>query len=87
MIYISVCARALMRASVRERAHLRMHIGACVLACSLTYPACKTQAPYYVVCGLSGFTTIFDIISQTAPFSDKRFEHKMCVLIFSTNFI
>jgi hypothetical protein len=38
--------------------------------------------------GLSGSTTFFKIISQTARFSgEKVMEHKTYVLIFSTTFV
>jgi hypothetical protein len=50
--------------------------------CGLSYPACTTHVPYYIVfCGLSGSTTFFHIISQMAWFSGKKVtEHKMYVL-------
>jgi hypothetical protein len=35
-----------------------------VCLCSLSFPACKAHAQYYIViCGLSGFTIFFHIIS------------------------
>jgi len=41
---------------------------------------------HIVVCSLSDSTIFFHFISQAAPFLNKVTEHKMCVLIFSTNF-
>ena len=36
----------------------------CVCVCSLSYPSRKAHAPYYIaICGLSGCTVIFHIIS------------------------
>ena len=62
-----------------------------VCVCSLSYPACKTHAPYYIVtCGLCGCTMCCNIISYTARFSGEKkvTEHKiLCVLIFSTAFV
>ena len=41
-----------------------------------------------VICGLSGSTILFHIISQTARFSGGGDnEHKMCVLMFSITFV
>ena len=62
---------------VRVRANARAR----VQACSLTYPACQAHAPHYIViCGLSGSTTLFDIISKNGMiFGKEGIEHKMCV--------
>jgi len=42
---------------------------------------------HIVICGLSGSTTFFHIISYLPDFRGKKeeIEHKMCGLIFSTN--
>jgi hypothetical protein len=40
-----------------------------------------------VICSLSGSTIFLHIISQTARFSKTVVEYKMCVLIFSTNYV
>jgi hypothetical protein len=42
---------------------------------------------HIVIRGSSGFTTFFDIISQTARFSEKVTEYEMCVLVFSASFV
>jgi hypothetical protein len=41
---------------------------------------------YIVVCSLSDCTIFFHFISRAVPFLNEVTEHKMCVLIFSTNF-
>ena len=42
---------------------------------------------HIVICGMSGSTIFFLIISQAALFWGGDPENKMCVLIFSTTFI
>jgi hypothetical protein len=54
----------------------------------LSFPACKAHASYYsVICGQSGSTIFFDIISYKARYPRKVIKHKMCLLIFSTTFV
>ena len=39
----------------------------------LSYPVCKAHAPYYIViCGMSGSTVVFHIISQKTQFSKEK---------------
>ena len=59
-IIVWVCERALAIARADARKRRNVHVRACRLA----YPACNAYAPYYVaICGLSGPTTFFAIIS------------------------
>ena len=54
------------------------------LMCSRSYPACKAHAPYYIViCGLSGSTIFFDIISYTVGFLENKLLNIKCVFGFS----
>jgi len=56
--------------------------------CSLSYPARKAHALYYIVlCGLSDSTIFVHIISQKAQLKKKVIEYKMCVLNLSTTFV
>jgi hypothetical protein len=50
---------------------------------SLSYPACKAHAHYYIVIsGLPGSTTFVHIISKKGTIlREKVTEHKMCVII------
>ena len=61
-ISVCVCARACVwvcgEVPGRVGVFMSMH------ACSVAYPTFKAHAPYCdVICGLSGTTTFFDIIS------------------------
>ena len=70
-----MCARARARVGVRTQAYARERV---VLLIQ------HATRRHIVVCGLSGSTTFFDIISE---FQKKSTEYKMCVLISSTSFI
>jgi hypothetical protein len=62
-----------------------------VCVCSLSYPACNVNALYYIsICGPSDPTIFFPhyLINGTIFGGEGRLiEHKMCDLIFSTNFV
>jgi hypothetical protein len=69
------------RARARARSFARVF--------SLSYPAFKAHAPYFIVtCGLLRSTIFFPhyLINGTI-FDNKVIGHKMCVLIFSTIFV
>lgn len=56
--------------------------------CSRSYLACKANAPYYVICDLSGSTILSRISHKWHDFGEKVIEHKkkVCVVIFSSTF-
>jgi len=62
---------------------------------SITYSECTFVAlgiqhatsMRHIVWGLSGSTSFFHIISQTARSSQNIIEYRTCILIFSTNFV
>jgi hypothetical protein len=60
-------------------------MGVCFyLALVILHANCIFSALYYIViCGLSVSITFSYITSQTARFSEKCIEGKICVLIFS----
>jgi hypothetical protein len=52
--------------------------------CSLSYPACKAHAPYYIVIwSLSGCTIFYNSMSQTARFSEEKYLNVTRVFLFS----
>ena len=60
-----------------------------VCICSLRFPECNVHVPYYIViCGPSGRTLFFQIVSLKSMIFEKKItENKMCVLIFSIIFV
>ena len=72
--YILVCVCRLARACVRACVWVPGRVGACmrIRAYSLASPARNAYEPYCdVICGPSGFTILFDIISFGAIFGKK----------------
>jgi len=59
-----------------------------VCICSLRYPACNAHAPCYRLWSAPLYS-IFPLylIKDTILNKKKFIEHKICVLIFSTNFV
>jgi hypothetical protein len=69
----------------RSRNHCVYVFWVCV--CSISYPARKAHAPYYIaICSLSGSTIFFHIISTNRVIFGRKSLNIKCVLIFSTNF-
>ena len=62
---------------------------ACACACSRVALNIKhARRVRHIVSFMAfGVITVIDISSLTARFSEKVFEHILCVLIFSTNFV
>jgi hypothetical protein len=72
-VCVCVCERARISASVCGT------VGVGVDACAFARVALITQRSMrilHIVCGLCGFTTLFDIISQTTRFSEKLWNMK-----------
>ena len=52
---------------------------------SLSYPTCKALAPYYIViCGLTGSTMFFHIISNSRIFGDKLLSVQYVLIFYKT---
>ena len=93
---ISVCVRACVFSCALEwvialRACVCVSVGARARACACARVALLIQSAtrrHVAICGLSGSTTFFDIISVTQDFRKKKvIGYKMCTFIFSTIFI
>jgi hypothetical protein len=56
--------------------------------CSLSYPACKAHAPYYISSVACLAVPYFSTFSHKRhDFRKNVIEYEMCVLIFSTTFV
>jgi hypothetical protein len=86
--YIFVCVRADVRVYVRMWLPGSVGVWMLLRAYRLAYPACNSHPPRCdVICGPNGSTVFFNIISWRHNFRITSYEHKMCVLIFSTTFV
>ena len=62
----------------------RQYVLRIVRVCSLSYPACRAHAPYYIVnCGVSACIIFFLIIPLTARFSGGGVLNIKCVFLFT----
>jgi len=61
----------------------------CILALVVWYANAFFPASHCIlICGLSGYSIVFHIISQKALFLKKKIiDHKMYVMVFSTNYV
>jgi hypothetical protein len=65
-----------------------MYYTLCVCVCSLSYPACKAHAPYYIVfCDFFGCTTSFSHYLTNCPIFGKNFwTLNVCFVFFSLKY-
>jgi hypothetical protein len=59
----------------------------CVCFCSLSYPTCNAHAPYCHLWPALLYNIFPHYLINGTIFEKKATEHKMCVLILSTNFV
>jgi hypothetical protein len=59
----------------------------CICVCSLSYPACKSHAPFFHLWPVRLYWIFFALCHKRHYFREKIIDHKMCVLIFCTTFV